>query len=93
MAIRKFFKRLKDDSEKGARVGVIEDLFYDFHRRRHQVYAMNFIRGIFFGLGSALGATVLLGLLAALLGIFTDVPGGIGDFVKKVIDAMNSPRP
>jgi len=90
--MHKILKRLKKDNEQGARKAVIEDLFYDFHRNRHQVYWFNFIRGIFFGFGSVIGATLLIGLVAALLGIFTDVPGGVGDFVQKVIDAMNQPR-
>lgn len=88
----KILDRFKKDAEKGARLSVIEDLFYDFHRKRHQVYWANFVRGIFFGLGSALGATVLIAFLAALLSIFTDIPGGVGDFVEQVIDAMNQPR-
>ena len=90
--MHKILKRLKKDNEQGARKAVIEDLFYDFHRNRHQVYWFNFVRGIFFGFGSVIGATLLIGLVAALLGIFTDVPGGVGDFVQKVIDAMNQPR-
>lgn len=90
--MHKILKRLKKDNEQGARKAVIEDLFYDFHRNRHQVYLTNFVRGVFFGFGSVIGATLLIGLVAALLGIFTDVPGGVGDFVQKVIDAMNKPQ-
>jgi hypothetical protein len=91
--IEKVTKRIKKDNENGARVAVIEDLFYDFNRNRRQVYLMNFIRGIFFGLGSALGATVLIALFVSLLNLFTDVPGGIGDFIQRIIDAVNRPRP
>ena len=90
--IKKAASRIKRDNENGAQVSVIEDLFNDFHRNRHQVFLMNFIRGIFFGLGSALGATVVIALLVWLLNLFTDVPGGIGDFIQRIVDAVNQPR-
>lgn len=90
--IKKVTSRVKKDNENGARVSVLEDLFYDFNRSRKQVYLMNFIRGIFFGLGSALGATVLIAVVLALLNLFTDVPGGIGDFIQRIIDAVQRPR-
>lgn len=89
---KKVTGRVKKDNENGARKAVIEDLFYDFHRDRHQVYMMNFIRGIFFGFGSVLGATVVIALVLGLLNLFTDVPGGIGDFIQRIIDAVNQPR-
>jgi len=90
--IHRVAKRIKKDSEKGARQSVLEDLFYDFNRNRFQVYKMNFFRGIFFGLGSALGATVVIGLIIWLLSMLTDVPGGLGDFIQSIIDAMSKPR-
>jgi hypothetical protein len=88
---KKIVKRVKKDNENGARVAVLEDLFHDFHRNRHQIYWFNFIRGIFFGLGSALGATVLLAAIVWLLNIFTDLPGGIGEFIENIIEAMKRP--
>ena len=91
--VHRITKRVKKDNENGARQSVIEDLFYDFHRNRHQVYLMNFIRGIFFGLGSALGATVVIALIVWLLSLFTDIPGGIGDFIQGIINEVNQPRP
>ena len=90
--VRKIAKRVKKDNENGARTAILEDLFYDFNRNRHQVYVMNFVRGIFFGVGSVLGATVVIGLVIALLNFFTDLPGGIGGFIQSIIDAMNRPR-
>lgn len=84
---------VKKDSENGARRALIEDLFYDFNRSRHQVYLMNFTRGIFFGFGSVLGATVVIALLVGLLNLFTDIPGGIGDFIQNIIDEVDSTSP
>ncbi|MDB5177685.1 MAG: hypothetical protein JWO61_68 [Candidatus Saccharibacteria bacterium] len=91
--VKRITNRVKKDNENGARQSVIEDLFYDFHRNRHQVYLMNFIRGIFFGLGSALGASVVIALILWLLSLFTDIPGGIGDFIQSIINEVNSTRP
>jgi len=90
--VKRIAGRVKKDNEKGARQSVLEDLFYDFNRSRVQVYKMNFFRGIFFGLGSALGATVIIALIVWLLSMLTDVPGGLGDFIQSIIDAMSRPR-
>lgn len=92
--IRKFFarrkKQLKADTERDSRKNVIEDLFYDFNKSRSQVYTTNFIRGIFFGFGSALGGTLVVALLLTLLGLLVDLPGGIGDFVQYIVDIVRS---
>lgn len=90
--VKKVARSLKGSSEGGARRALIEELFYDFHKSRRQVYIMNFIRGVFFGLGSALGATVVIALLIGILSVLTDIPGGIGDFIQSIIDAMNRRR-
>lgn len=79
-------------NENGARQAILEDLFYDFHKSRKQVFLMNFLRGIFFGLGSALGATLLVAVLIWVLGQFGNVFPPIADFVNGIIDAMNRPR-
>jgi len=84
--------KFKADNERGARQGLIEDLFVDFNRSKSQVYWMNFFRGIFFGLGSVLGGTVLIAVAAMILGMFVDLPGGVGDFVQSVLDAMSKGR-
>ncbi len=72
---KKIIKKLKEDNERGAREGLIEDLFYDFNRNRVQVYKMNFVRGIFFGLGSVLGGTIIIALFAWILSLFIHIPG------------------
>ncbi len=82
--------KIKKDNERGARQSIIEDLFYDFHRTRRQVYAMNFIRGIFFGVGSVLGGTLVIGFVIWLLGLLVDIPGGVGDFVQYIVDIVQN---
>lgn len=88
-AAKKIVEKIRRDQVKGAAEKTLEELFNDFNRSRFQIYKFNFFRGIFFGLGSVLGGTVVLGLLLWLLGLFTDIPGGIGNFLSEVIDRVN----
>ena len=87
--IRKALSKVKTDNENGARKGILEDLFYDFHKSRKQVYWFNFIRGIFFGVGSVIGGTIVIGLILWLLNLLVDIPGGIGDFIKYIVNTVN----
>ncbi len=82
--------RITQDNENGSRRAILEDLFYDFNRRRGQVYWLNFVRGIFFGVGSVLGATVVIALVVWILNLLVDIPGGVGDFVQYVIDSVQN---
>jgi len=86
----KIANKIKADNERGARQSIIEDLFVDFNRSKSQVYWMNFFRGIFFGIGSVLGGALIIAVSALILGLFVDLPGGVGEFVQRVLDAMNS---
>jgi len=86
--INKVKRRVKKDNEVGARRALLEDLFYDFHSSRREVYWMNFIRGVFFGVGSVLGGTIVIALIIWLLSLLTDIPGGIGDFIQYVVDIV-----
>jgi len=86
--INKVKRRVKKDNEVGARRAILEDPFYDFHSSRREVYWMNFIRGVFFGVGSVLGGTIVIALIIWLLSLLTDIPGGIGDFIQYVVDIV-----
>jgi hypothetical protein len=86
--IDRAIKKVRRDNENGARMAVLEDLFYDFNRSRHQIYWMNFVRGLFFGVGSVLGGTVVIALVLWLLSLLVDLPGGIGDFVQYVVNVV-----
>lgn len=86
--IKKAIHKVKVDNEKGARRAIIEDLFYDFNRSKKQVFAMNFFRGIFFGVGSILGGTIVIALIVWLLNLLVDVPGGVGDFVQYIVNVV-----
>lgn len=91
--IKKAIKKINKDNENGARKAILEDLFYDFHKNRRQVYLMNFFRGIFFGVGSVLGGTIIIAIIVGLLGLLVDIPGGTGDFIQYVVDTVqNNPK-
>lgn len=42
---------------------MLDSLFDDMYKKRWRVYRYNFGRGVFFGIGSALGGTVILALI------------------------------
>lgn len=86
---KKAVNKVRSDSERGARQAILEDLFYDFHRSRVQVYTINFVRGVFFGFGSVLGATVVVAVIVWVLSRFTGIfPEFIGHYIQQIIDAM-----
>jgi hypothetical protein len=80
-------KRLKS-KEKVLYRTLTEDAFNDFYRSRARIYRINFFRGLFFGFGSFLGATLVVAIVVALLNLFTNIPAGIGDFFRLIIDAI-----
>ncbi|MCD8561617.1 DUF5665 domain-containing protein [Candidatus Saccharibacteria bacterium] len=87
--MKKAVEKVKKENEFGARRAVLEDLFYDFHRSRAQVFWMNFTRGIFFGVGSVIGGTLVVAFVIWLLSLLTDIPGGLGDFIQYIVDTVN----
>ena len=89
--IEKMTQKVKDGNERGARESLLEDLFYDFNRNRVQIYKMNFVRGIFFGLGSVLGGTVIVALVVWLLSFFVNIPG-IGNQIQNVEHSIQSQK-
>ena len=86
--VKRSAKKIARDSESGARRKLIEELFYDFHSSRRQVYLMNFLRGLFFGFGSVLGATLLVAISIWVLGQFGNIFPPLADFINNLIDAM-----
>lgn len=77
------------DQRMAARRGVLEELFNDLYDDRKNIYWINFVRGLFFGLGSALGATVIIAALVWVLSWFVDFPG-IGQGIQDVQNSLKS---
>lgn len=82
-------KKVKEDNEKGSRQAFVEELFYDFNRSRVDVYKMNFIRGIFFGLGSVIGGTVIIAIIAWVMSLFVQIPF-IGQPIEKAQETIQT---
>lgn len=87
---KKAKRQVKDNNERGARESVLEDLFNDFNRSRFTIYKFNFFRGIFFGLGSVLGGTVVLALLIWILNLTGHLIPGVADFINRIVDVMRA---
>ncbi len=86
--MKKTAKKIQRENEFGARRAILEDLFFDFNRSRGQVYWMNFTRGLFFGVGSVIGGTLVVALAIWLLSWLTDIPGGFGEFIQYIVDTV-----
>ncbi len=84
------FDKLKRDNENGSRQAILEDLFYDFHRSRVEVYKMNFIRGVFFGLGSVLGGTILVALTVWVLNAIGVLVPSLAGFIDSIVRLMST---
>lgn len=74
----------------GARRSLLEELFNDLYDDRRNIYLMNFIRGIFFGLGTFLGGTIVVAGVVWALSFFVNIPG-IGDAAQKAQDTLQQP--
>jgi hypothetical protein len=71
---------IKKDQVIGAHREILEQLFDDHYKYRWRVYKMNFVRGIFFGLGSVIGATIIVSFVIWLL-TFLNVPD---NYIKSI---------
>lgn len=73
----------------GARRALLEELFNDLYNDRRNIYIMNFVRGLFFGAGTFLGGTIIVGLVIWLLSLFIQLPV-IGPSIEKTRDQIES---
>lgn len=93
MAKRKsVVQQFKEEQQKGAAQDLLEQLFDDHYKHRGRIYQVNFFRGITFGFGSVLGATVLVAVMLWLLSFFNEIPF-VGDVVQSAqqsIEQRNS---
>ena len=87
--IRKIRQKKLDNQELSAEEAVLEDLFYDLYRHRGSIYRVNFIRGIFFGLGTFIGGTIVIAVVIIILSwIMSIAPGNFHDFFQWIIQTL-----
>lgn len=83
--LKQFFKKKRENhavkQDREAKRTSLEELFNDMYDARGRIYRVNFVRGIFFGAGSALGGTIVIALIVWILSLFVNVPL-IGDVFK-----------
>lgn len=67
---------------------ALEVLFASEYIDKRKLYFNNFVRGITFGAGGVIGATVVVGLLVWILSIFDTLPliGPLFDDTKQTIE-------
>lgn len=80
-------KSIAESEQKGAQEVMMEEIFHDMYHERKRIYKVNFFRGIFFGVGSAIGGTLVLATLLWLLSLFVNFPV-VGDFFKNAQDSI-----
>ena len=89
--VKKTLQKFQSSQEKSARASMLEDLFYDLHRSREQIYKMNFIRGILLGAGSVIGGTVVIALLVAALTWLGNFIPPLGNFFDTITTSLENP--
>lgn len=68
---------------------IIQKIIESGHLSYKSIAKVNFVRGLAFGLGSVIGATILVGLLAWLLSLFDNM-FIIGDLIDAVQASLNA---
>ena len=81
-----------DQKEGDARKALLEELFYDFHQNRRQVYWMNFVRGVFFGFGSLLGGTIVVAIVVWVLAQITGFFPPLHDALERATSSIERPQ-
>jgi hypothetical protein len=89
MSIKEAAEGARDQAVKSAPRELLEELFQDYYSHRYRLYIMNFLRGLFFGFGSVVGATIIVALLLWVLSLFNELPF-VGDLVRNVQHSIES---
>lgn len=66
-----------------------EQRYFRYESSLFWVAVWSLVRGLFFGLGSALGATILLAFVVRMLGSIDFIPI-LGDWAKQIIEQIQT---
>lgn len=69
---------------------AIESIVLSGYFNKARLYRMSFARGIFTGLGSVIGATIVVALILWILSLFEAIPF-IGPISENLQDAVDNP--
>lgn len=70
---------------------IVASIYETGYLDRANSYKMSFIKGLFQGLGSVLGATILVALFIWSLSLFREIPllGGLVRTIQNTVEASN----
>ena len=87
-------KKLERELSKYAQLkqDLLDELFYDYYRERWRVYRLNFVRGIFFGLGTFIGGTVIITIVILLLGWLANTFPNFSEFFQWLIQTLSKSK-
>lgn len=74
-------------AEKAARRALIEEMFDEYRSSRLKTFGFMFLRGVFFGVGSLVGGTIVVAGIIWFLSQFLGIPG-IGEYIQPVVDTV-----
>ena len=83
-ATKKDYKVLKEVG-----TAVLEEAFYDLYSHRRRIYRVNFMRGVFFGLGAFIGGTVIIAGVIGLLSLLVQVFPDFSDYIQWLINILS----
>lgn len=84
-------KTKKHEVDTKAAVQALEYLLAAGYVSKKRLYVENFIRGIFFSVGTILGATIVIALLLWVVSLFSNVPF-IGDIARNIQDTITESK-
>lgn len=82
-------KKNEIDIDTKAAAQALKVLLASGYVDKKKLYIENFVRGIFFSLGSVLGATVVVALLLWILSVFNTAPI-IGHYIQSIQDSIST---
>lgn len=65
---------------------IVDKLVLDAYGRKSKLLKFSFFQGVFFGLGSAIGGTIVLAMVIWVLARMVDWFPILGDFINKIIE-------
>lgn len=71
---------------KAVEAALVKDYIELLHSTRRQIWS-SFVRGVFMGLGTVIGATLVVAILIWILSAFGTIPV-IGEFIRSTGDAL-----